>query len=67
METILSECEDLPEAAKAELWKGRTLNRKAMAAINAAIESAASPAELSEPDTEDKPKTKTKKQKEKSI
>ena len=33
---ILGQCGDLPDAAKAELWKGRTLNKKAVAVINAA-------------------------------
>ena len=35
---ILEQCCDLPDAARAELWKGRTLNKRAMTAIAAAID-----------------------------
>jgi len=37
---IIAECSDLPPAARRELWRGRTLNRAAVAAIDAAIDAA---------------------------
>jgi len=38
---IIKQCADWPEAAKAELWKGHTLNRREMAIITKALDNQA--------------------------
>jgi len=44
----LKEAKDLPRAAQAELWVGRTLNRAAVNAISEAVKTAPTPAKKKE-------------------